>query len=59
MVTAAIGALVGWAFSGSLIAAGIVTTAFGAIALGASLGSLFASHDSMDLSSSVASPADA
>ena len=52
MVTAAIGALVGWAFSGSLIAAGIVTTAFGAIALGASLGSLFASHDSMDLSSS-------
>ena len=52
MVTAAIGALVGWAFSGSLIAAGIVTTAFGAIALGASLGSLFASHDSADLSSS-------
>lgn len=52
MVTAAIGALVGWAFSGGLIAAGIVTTAFGAIALGASLGSLFASHDSMDLSSS-------
>lgn len=52
MVTAAIGALVGWAFSGSLIAAGIVTTAFGAIALGASLGSLFASHDSMDMSSS-------
>ena len=52
MVTVAIGALAGWAFSGALIGMGLVTTAFGAIALGASLGSLFASHDSMDLSSS-------
>lgn len=52
MVTAVIGALAGWAFSSALIGMGLVTTAFGAIALGASLGSLFASHDSMDLSSS-------
>lgn len=52
MVTVAIGALAGWAFSSTLIGMGLVTTAFGAIALGASLGSLFVSHDSMDLSSS-------
>lgn len=45
MVTAAIGALAGWAFSGSLIAAHVVASVWGAIALGASIGSLFASHD--------------
>lgn len=52
MVTVAIGALVGWAFSGALIGLGLVTTAFGAIALGASLGSLFVSRDIGDYSSS-------
>ena len=45
MVTAAIGALVGWAFSGGLVAAHIVANVWGAIALGASLGSLFVSRD--------------
>ncbi len=45
MVTVAIGALAGWAFSGGLIAAQIVANVWGAIALGASLGSLFVSHD--------------
>lgn len=52
MVTIAVGALLGWAFSGALIGWGIVTTAFGAIMLGASLGSLFASREMGDFSSS-------
>lgn len=52
MVTVAIGALAGWAFSSALIGLGLVTTAFGAIALGASLGSLFVSRDVGDYSSS-------
>ena len=45
MVTVAIGALAGWAFSGALVAAEIVANVWGTIALGASLGSLFVSHD--------------
>lgn len=52
MVTIAVGALLGWAFSGALIGWGIVTTAFGAIMLGASLGSLFMPRDMGDFSSS-------
>lgn len=52
MVTMAVGALLGWAFSGALIGWGIVTTAFGAIMLGASLGSLFVSREMGDFSSS-------
>lgn len=52
MVTIAVGALLGWAFSGALIGWGIVTTAFGAIMLGASLGSLFVSREMGDFSSS-------
>ena len=52
MVTIAVGALLGWAFSGALIGWGLVTTAFGAIMLGASLGSLFMPRDMGDFSSS-------
>lgn len=52
MVTMAVGALLGWAFSGALIGWGLVTTAFGAIMLGASLGSLFMPRDMGDFSSS-------
>ena len=52
MVTIAVGALLGWAFSGALIGWGIVTTAFGAIMLGASIGSLFVKQDVSDLSNS-------
>ncbi|MDO5116180.1 MAG: phage tail protein, partial [Synergistaceae bacterium] len=52
MVTIAVGALLGWAFSGVLIGWGIVTTAFGAIMLGASLGSRFMPRDTSDFSSS-------
>lgn len=52
MVTIAVGALLGWAFSGALIGWGIVTTAFGAIMLGASLGSLFMPRDMGDFSNS-------
>lgn len=52
MVTMAVGALLGWAFSGALVGWGLVTTAFGAIMLGASLGSLFMPRDAGDFSSS-------
>lgn len=52
MATIAVGALLGWAFSGALIGWGLVTTAFGAIMLGASLGSLFMPRDMGDFSSS-------
>lgn len=52
MVTMAVGALLGWAFSGALIGWGLVTTAFGAIMLGASLGSFFMPRDAGDFSSS-------
>ncbi|WP_270470837.1 phage tail protein [Cloacibacillus porcorum] len=52
MVTAIVGGLLGWAFSGALIGWGLVTTAFGAIMLGASLGSLFKPRDMGDFSNS-------
>lgn len=54
MVTVAIGALAGWAFSGALVAAEIVANVWGAIALGASLGNLFVTHefDASDFASS-------
>jgi len=39
------GALVGWAFSGSIIAAGLATSVLGAVLIGASIGSLFDAPD--------------
>ena len=45
MPGAAIGALVGWAFSGSIIAAGLATSVLGAVLIGASIGSLFDAPD--------------
>jgi len=54
MATVIGGALLGWAFSGSLVAAHLVTTVWGAVMLGASLGSLFVNvtNDFGDYSSS-------
>ena len=42
MPGAIVGALAGWAFSGSIIAAGLATSILGAVMIGASIGSLFA-----------------
>ena len=50
MPGAIIGALAGWAFSGSIIAAGLATSILGAVMIGASIGSLFDAPD-LDLGS--------
>lgn len=50
MPGAIIGALAGWAFSGSIIAAGLATSILGAVMIGASIGSLFDTPD-LDLGS--------
>ena len=45
MPGAIVGALAGWAFSGSIIAAGLATSILGAVLIGASIGSLFDAPD--------------
>ena len=41
MPGAIVGGLLGWAFSGSMITAGLATSVLGAVMIGASVGSLF------------------
>ena len=45
MPGAIVGGLLGWAFSGSIIAAGLATSILGAVMIGASIGSLFDAPD--------------